>query len=432
MNSGGHPWRAFAVALIFATTPLFAQQPSDDAERLRALEQRLEQLDRESKQLRQELEQLKGTPAPAAEATAPAAEDLTAIEAVPSQPAPAPSPEPPPSEALPTEVVSNPASPGASKVFNPDISVVGNIVGRAGDTIPGEEDVSPLTLEESEIAFEAFVDPYAKAKVFLAASEDGVEVEEGFINFISLPWDLTAKAGKFKQTFGKVNTFHPHVLPWVDLPLVVTNFLGPEGLKDHGISVSHIFPNRFDVFTEATVEVASGRAEDVFEPASRNDLSYLAHLKLYRDFTDNSNIEVGGSLLSGTVADAGASRFGGIDVTYRWKPLERAIYRSLIARAEMMVNDREGLDERALGWYASANYQFARRWFAGVRLDDADRVDDPSINDRGASLILTFWPSEFSQLRGQYRRTSFGNGPDANELLLQVQFSIGAHGGHPF
>ncbi len=47
-------------------------------------------------------------------------------------------------------------------------------------------------------------------------------------------------------------------------------------------------------------------------------------------------------------------------------------------------------------------------------------------------LILTYWPSEFSQLRAQYRRTQYADGPTANELLLQLQFSIGAHGAHPF
>jgi hypothetical protein len=46
--------------------------------------------------------------------------------------------------------------------------------------------------------------------------------------------------------------------------------------------------------------------------------------------------------------------------------------------------------------------------------------------------VLTYWPSEFSQVRGQYRRTNYGDGPAADELLFQFQFSIGAHGAHPF
>jgi len=35
-------------------------------------------------------------------------------------------------------------------------------------------------------------------------------------------------------------------------------------------------------------------------------------------------------------------------------------------------------------------------------------------------------------VRGQYRRTEYGDAAAANELLFQFQFSIGAHGAHPF
>jgi hypothetical protein len=46
--------------------------------------------------------------------------------------------------------------------------------------------------------------------------------------------------------------------------------------------------------------------------------------------------------------------------------------------------------------------------------------------------VLTYWPSEFSQVRGQYRRIRYAEGESANELLFQFQFSIGAHGAHTF
>ena len=52
--------------------------------------------------------------------------------------------------------------------------------------------------------------------------------------------------------------------------------------------------------------------------------------------------------------------------------------------------------------------------------------------DKGGSLLLTFWPSEFSQIRGQYRHTRYGEGIKANEFLFQFLFSIGAHGAHTF
>ena len=50
----------------------------------------------------------------------------------------------------------------------------------------------------------------------------------------------------------------------------------------------------------------------------------------------------------------------------------------------------------------------------------------------GESFFVTYWPSEFSQIRGQVRRTNYGIGTIANEFLFQFQFAIGAHGAHVF
>lgn len=55
------------------------------------------------------------------------------------------------------------------------------------------------------------------------------------------------------------------------------------------------------------------------------------------------------------------------------------------------------------------------------------------MRDRSQSALLTFSPSEFTQLRGQYRRTRYGDRERvANELFFQVLFTIGAHGAHAF
>ena len=95
-------------------------------------------------------------------------------------------------------------------------------------------------------------------------------------------------------------------------------------------------------------------------------------------------------------------------------------------------HEQEDGEVPAFGMYVNGDYQFARRWFGGLRYDYSDRSYDSSLVDKGGSFVLTYWPSEFSQVRGQYRRTDYGDGPAANELLFQFQFSIGAHGAHPF
>jgi len=397
------------------------------------LEQRLDTLSQQVNDIRQELNQLRGTPpVPPPAAT----EDLTKVETVPSAPQPA-APAAAPS-LTDVQTVNNVVNPGAAKVFNPDTSVIGNFLGRAGQTNPYEfpgSERPAMKLDEAEVGFQAFVDPYAKANFFISITPEGAEVEEGYAQFIALPADLTAKAGKFKALFGKANTWHTHVRPWVDQPLVIHNLFGDEQFHGDGISVSKLFPNAFAV-TEGTVEVFQGDTPDVFEHQAPNDLTYNGHLKLFKDISENSNIEVGGSYARGTIP-AGHSSFGGVDVTYRWKPLEQGLYRGVIARFEGIVNRRDDADSRLRGFYTSLDYQLGQRWFTGVRLDSSDEAPqlaaiEPGARDRGLSATLTFWPSEFSQLRGQLRRTRYGDVKAVNELLLQLQFSIGAHGAHSF
>ena len=88
--------------------------------------------------------------------------------------------------------------------------------------------------------------------------------------------------------------------------------------------------------------------------------------------------------------------------------------------------------ESAFGAYGLAEYQFARRWYSGVRVDRSAQTLDGTLKDKGVSAFLTFWPSEFSQVRGQFRHTSYGDGVKGNEFLVQFSFSIGAHGAHIF
>jgi hypothetical protein len=347
---------------------------------------------------------------------------------------PAPSPSPSPQEPSPPEATPPPAPPPSSgKIFNPDIAVIGNFVGAAGDN---EVDPRPtLQLEEAELALQAIVDPYARADFFLAFGPEGAEIEEGYITFTSLPAGFLMKVGKLKANVGKSNTFHAHNLPWVERPLVNVNLLGgEEGLADSGISVSRLFPNPL-LFLEATGEVFAGENE-VFQAPRRRDLTYVGRLRAYRDLGESSNLELGGSFAGGgTAAGAGLhNRIVGVDLTFRWRPLRRAIYRRFLARTELLWSRREGPEGRAdaFGAYVAGEYQLARRWFVGARYDRSERADDPSAVDKGGSLLLTFWPSEFSQVRGQLRRIEYAEGLTANEVLFQFLFSIGAHGAHPF
>lgn len=436
------PLRA-ALLLAFAALPLAAQttvQTNDP--RVTQLEQRLDELTRQVTEIRQELDRLKGT-APATPAPAPAdSQDLTKVDVAPSAQAATPPSAAPQPAAAPTltdvQTVNNASNPGASKVFNPDTSVIGNFLGHAGqkNNLEFPDDPrQPFRLDEAEIAFEAFVDPYAKGKFFFSITPAGIDVEEGYAQFVALPYGMTAKAGKFKALFGKDNTWHTHVRPWIDQPLVVHNFFGDEGLADAGVSVSKTIDNPWNTFIEATGEVFSGNVGEVFKRQSTHDLLYNAHLKGFRDLTENSNLEVGTSYATGK-REGATNSFGGVDVTYRWKPLQQGLYRGFIGRFEGTVNHGLATGRTLKGFYASGDYQIGQRWFTGVRIDEAARPFSNSAFipiDHSVSATLTFWPSEFSLLRTQLRRTRYGDlNKPVTELLMQLQFAIGAHGAHSF
>jgi hypothetical protein len=325
-------------------------------------------------------------------------------------------------------------SSALSKVFNPDIAVIGDFVGAAGKNTlaptPG------LEMHESELSFQAVVDPYARADFFLTIGPDGgMNVEEGFLTFTGLPGGLLTKVGKLHSAFGKVNQMHNHVLPWADRPLMTQNLVGGEdGISDAGISVARLIPNPW-MFLEATGEVYRGESA-IFHALSRGDLTYVGHVRGYQDLGDSSNVDLGASVAFGhnDAGPNGTTRLVGIDATFRYRPLRRAIYRKFLARTELVWSRRSELSgqPQSFGAYLSGEYQFARRWFAGARVDYADRAANPYLTDKGGSLILTYWPSEFSQIRGQLRRTQYAEGTTANEFLFQFLFSIGAHGAHTF
>jgi hypothetical protein len=447
------------LASLLFCIPLWAQQTNapDLAAQNAALEQKVRDLEDRLIALEGKVRMLQTTPParaqPAAEAqpaAAPPAEP-TAAQAQPQAPVP-------PAETSPVQGQSQVASTGgtlpnyggsssAAKALNPDVSVIGDFIGAAGNTnTPPLATLQPfpsLQMHESEIGLQAIIDPYARGDFFMSFGEEGVNLEEGYITFTALPAGFVAKVGKMRSAFGKVNMMHNHVLPWVDRPLVTTNLVGGEdGIDDAGFSVERILPAPKGIFLEATAQVFRGDSADVFTAANRSDVSTVAHLRGYKDLTESTNLDLGLSYarghndampLNGAAGDFVTQLFGA-DATLRWKPLRRSIYHSFVGRGEFIWSQRQQfpVEQRAFGFYTSADYQFGRRWFGGGRFDYSDRSRFDNLTDTGAAATLTYWPSEFSQLRGEYRFTHYAENRDSHEFLMQLIFSLGAHGAHPF
>jgi len=438
-----------AVAALLGPT-LAAQDTTELLNRMKAMEDRI-------KALEAEVQSLKGQPA-----------------AVPAQPAAAP--VPPASPAVPMPQQQPPApiagqAPGgpalggaggaAAKVLNPDISVIGDFLGAAGNA--ANRPTPSLEMHESEVGFQEIIDPYARGDFFISFGEKGVDLEEGYITFTALPKGLQLKAGKMRAAFGKVNTLHNHTLPWTDRPLVSQNLRGgEEGLSDAGISLSRILPAPKGIFLEGTGQLYRGDSENVFQSRKRSDLATIGHLRGYHDINEATNLDLGGSFARGrSPFGNGWNQLYGIDATLRWKPLQRSIYNSFVARSELvwartalassapLLGTELGHTKTYFGFYASGEYQLTRHWFAGGRFDRSERgaclptlpetTDScaayrigQTLQDTGGALTMTYWPTEFMQIRSELRRNQYGEGRTANEFMMQLVFSMGAHGAHPF
>jgi hypothetical protein len=439
-----------AFAWVAAAGLLVGNASSASAQEAAALRQEIDQLRRDFETLKQQygdrLTALESKLAAAeGAAPAPAAQPPATPPAAAQPPATPPAAEVPagaagaggPTGTLPVYG----SSAGSSKVFNPDIAVIGDFLGAGGHNAVNPQPA--LEMHESEASFQAVVDPYARADFFFSFGEEGVGLEEGYATLTALPGGLLTKIGKMRAAFGKVNTMHNHVLPWTDRPLVTLNLVGGEdGIDDAGISVARLIPNPW-LFLEATGQVYRGDSDELFHSSKPSDLAYVGNLRAYQDITENSNIDFGfsaahGHNFAGIVDGTDRGRFTttlyDINATFKWKPLSRSIYRSFTGRTEWVWSRHEqvGGTQTAWGMYLSGDYQFARRWFVGGRLDRSGQANDASLVDTGGSFVVTYWPSEFSQVRGQFQHTNYAIGPSADQFLFQFQFAIGAHGAHPF
>ena len=349
--------------------------------------------------------------------------------------------------------------------FNPDISVIGDADYHWTDHKRSEY-YQQFQFRQLELAFSSAVDPYGRADVFThVEQEDGdwhIGLCEGYLTLLTLPWDFQAKFGKFKSDFGKVNKLHLHALPWVDYPSVVTNFFGEEGMSEPGVALSHMVPNPWDIYSEVTVEAFKNKNARAFAGNDGRDLVFLTHWKNFFELTPEQTFELGGSLAVGPNDDGKGRQktmMEGVDLTYKWRPLKKGLYRSLILEGEFYGSqkdrsavygdnvfvDGDGVEyvvdpilERprdrvdAIGFYGSVIYQFARRWSVFSRYDYSEYPDNQSMRDKGVSGGITFAQSEYCFWRLQYKNMERNYDKNDNQIWLQCNFGIGPHRKHEY
>ena len=187
------------------------------------------------------------------------------------------------------------AAPSTSaSIANPAISVIGWFQAAAGNdhTLPPEG----FAFREAEVSFQAAVDPFSRADVFVAAAPEGLEVEEGFLTWLALPGGGQARVGKFRADLGKFNRTHPPEAPFADRPLAAEAFLGEEGLAVTGAAASVLLPNPAHLYWElgAAVGAAPDAAESpMFGPEGRGDLLAVARTSVFVPLRESADLNLG-------------------------------------------------------------------------------------------------------------------------------------------
>jgi hypothetical protein len=332
-----------------------------------------------------------------------------------------------------------PAPVRSAPSTNPNMSVIGDMQGSYRSNASRKLDAY---LNEAEFSFQSVVDPYARADFFLSLARDpatgdfAADLEEGYVTTTDLPAHLQLKAGKFRMALGRVNPVHPHALPFIDMPNVLVNYLGDDGLNDGGVSLSWLVPNPFDFFQELTVEVTGGpSASPSFVRSGSSRYLYLAHLKNFWDLTDNATLELGLSGATGPNAFGYTTTLGGVDLTYKWKPLQYNTYQSFIWQTEALLSkEGTGSPEDLVSWgmYSALTYQLEKRTFLTGRFDYSNLPTSASAVERAYSATLGWYATEFQKIELEGKTTTSNVQDHYSQAWLRWIFVIGAHGAHAY
>ncbi|MEK7815863.1 MAG: hypothetical protein AAB294_03480 [Pseudomonadota bacterium] len=365
-----------------------------------------------------------------------------------------------------------------SNAFNPAISLIldGKLAGLSKDpttyalpgfalgaeTGPGDKG---FRLGESELVMSANVDDKFRGQ-FTAAltAENTTEVEEAYVETLSLGSGFTARGGRFLSGVGYLNSVHAHAWDFADQPLVYRAMLGNQ-YKDDGVQLRWVAPT--DLFMELGAEVLRGGNFPAGGAARNGKGTNTAFMRIGGDVGTDHSWRAGISRLkaesasrattNGSATDlyTGTSDLTGVDFVWKWAPDGNPRERNFKFQTEYFARDEDGTFDPASagtplsyrgkqkGWYAQGIYQFRPRWRAGLRFDKlrSDAVDaalagtvldNQGHNPKRASLMLDYSNSEFSRLRFQVNRDESRLNEKDTQLYLQYIMSLGAHGAHGF
>jgi len=355
---------------------------------------------------------------------------------------------------------SDSSSSFSQNAYLPDIALILNMsaVGRnvknseyANYAIPGFIDSGDaelpfnknrgFNLNYAEVAMHSTVDPYFDAFAIFHLHPDALEIEEAFVRTRALPYGLKIKAGKFKSSFGRINSMHQHAWNFDAQPIVYEAFFGPDSISDPGIQLQWVAPT--DTYLMAGIEALQGTNDRSFGDTEQSNL-FVAYLKTSVDIGDDLSILGGISLAHGKNTIANATDVYGMDLTLRE---QLGSYSSLVWQSEYLYRNKDiGVsNDKQAGLYSEFIYHVDRNYSGGIRYDGiVQNNTDLSVGYTGVNtdnldkytLMLEYKPFPMSRIRLEYThdRTKVINGQrkDINEVMMTLNIAAGAHGAHSY
>lgn len=351
--------------------------------------------------------------------------------------------------------------PPQANVFNPAITVFGNLAARLdSDTVrspDGDQVDDHFFLRSVEVDFRAAVDPYADAVATLAVEQEAdggfaVEAEEAYVVLKRLPiledapLGMKLKAGRHRPPFGIVNQLHLHDLPWVTRPEAVVKYLGSEGgsffesgWSEEGAGISFLLPDA--VTPEGTAVELAYHAMDtgsiaIGEGNGGTIPGHVARGAWFIRFDPDNTLNLGSSFYR----ESGHHSIGlyGADVMFKHQP---DAFESVVVGGEVFYGDRTFDDPAGLrvrntpvGWFAYVQYQPDQPWYLGLRYDRVEDVDDDDLETGVLGLTVSYYTSEFLRLRlgVEQRWSDIDLEDDVTSLYFELNWIFGAHPVEPF
>jgi hypothetical protein len=228
-----------------------------------------------------------------------------------------------------------------------------------------------FNLNYAEVAMHSVVDPYFEAFAMFHLHPDEFEIGEAYIQTTSLPYSLKIKAGKFKSSFGRINSKHQHSWHFDSQPIIYKALFGPDGISDPGIQAQWIAPT--DTYLMFGAEAMQGTNGRSFGDNDINNL-YIGYVKSSVDIGDDLSILGGLSFAHGKNTTKNATNIYGVDLTLRD---QLGSYSAILWQSEFLQRDKDlgAKTDKQAGFYSELVYQYNNNYSTGFRYDRITKND---------------------------------------------------------